>query len=119
MDRRVVRPGEAIHLTLYWQALVPMEKDYSVFVHVVGVEDQVWARSDQWPDQGTDPTSIWELDEIVEDEHDLVLGETTPPGFYDVKIGIHDRGERLPTLAEDGRWASNRVALCKIRVVEE
>ena len=120
LDRRVAQPGETIRLTLYWRALAPMEENYSVFAHVLGVEDQVWAGSDGWPVGGRSPTSHWEPGQVIEDGRDLMVGLTTPPGFYDIEVGLHARGVgRLPVLAEDGHWLDNRVLLSGIRVVDE
>jgi 4-amino-4-deoxy-L-arabinose transferase-like glycosyltransferase len=118
LDRRRVRPGETIHLTLYWRALAPMEINYRVFAHVLGVEDQVWASSDTEPADWAAPTSGWQPGQVVEDARDLTLGLTTPPGFYDVEVGLYELGgERLPVLAENGRWLGGRVLLSQIRVV--
>lgn len=119
LDRRVARPGEAIHLTLYWKALTPMQTDYNVFVHVLGVQNQVWGWSDGWPVEGRSPTSLWRPGDVVEDMRTLTIGETTPPGFYDIEVGLYTIAEgRLPRLAEDGHWLADRVLLSKIRVVE-
>jgi hypothetical protein len=97
-----------------------MEENYSVFAHVLGVEDQVWAGSDGWPVGGRSPTSHWEPGQVIEDGRDLTVGLTTPPGFYDIEVGLHARGVgRLPVVAEDGHWLDNRVLLSGIRVVGE
>jgi len=120
LDRRVVRPAETIHLTLYWRALASLEVDYNVFAHVLGVENQVWANSDGWPGGGSAPTSQWVQGQIVEDVRDLTVGLTTPPGFYDIEVGIYVPGEdRLPIMAEDGHWLDDRAMLSKIRVASE
>jgi 4-amino-4-deoxy-L-arabinose transferase-like glycosyltransferase len=118
LDRRVARPGETIRLTLYWRALAPMERSYGVFAHVLGDEDQVWAWNDGWPVEGLAPTFTWQPGQIIEDVRDLPLGETTPPGFYDIEVGLHGDG-RLPVVAQDGRRLESRVLLSKIRVVEK
>jgi len=56
LDRRTARPGETLHLTLYWQALTEMEEDYTVFTHVLGEEDHLWAQVDSQP-QAPQPTT--------------------------------------------------------------
>jgi 4-amino-4-deoxy-L-arabinose transferase-like glycosyltransferase len=120
LDRRVARPGETIHLTLYWRALAPFERNYGVFAHVLGEDDQRWAWSDGWPVQGNAPTRTWQPGQIIEDIHDLKIGETTPPGFYDIEVGMSAKGEgRLQVVAEDGHLLGNRVLLCKVRVLDE
>jgi len=121
LDRRVVRPGQTIRLALYWRALAPMTRDYSVIAHVLGVENQVWADSSGWPVGGSEPTSRWKPGQVVEDVRDLTVGLTTPPSFYDLEVALYDEesGERLPVVAEDGHWLDDRVLLGKIRVVED
>jgi len=119
LDRRVVQPGEKIRLTLYWRALAPMETDYSVFAHVLGVENQVWANNDGPPVGGAAPTTRWQPGQVVEDVRELTVGLTTPPDFYDIEVGLHADDEgRLPVVAEDGHWLGKRVLLSKIRVEE-
>lgn len=119
LDRRVTRPGETIHLTLYWKGLAPMQTDYSVFVHVLGMETQVWGWSDGWPNGGGPPTSLWSPGDVIEDGRELRIGETTPPGFYDVEVGLYTVEEgRLPLLAKYGHQLGDRVLLSKIRVEE-
>ena len=120
LDRRVARPGETIRLTLYWRALAPMDGDYRIFAHVLGVENQVWANSDGQPAGGAAPTSQWQPGQVVEDVRELTVGLTTPPDFYDIEVGIVTPGEgRLPVVAEDGHWLGKRVLLSKIRVVSD
>ena len=117
LDQRVARPGETIRLTLYWQALAPIETDYRVFAHVLGTENQVWANSDIPP---VIPTSQWQPGQTIEDIHDLVVGLTAPPDFYDIEIGIYEPGKsRLPVIAEDGSWLGKRILLSKIWVISD
>ena len=117
MDQRVVRPGESIRLTLYWQARVPLDRDYRIFAHVLGIENQVWANADSPP---SPPTSQWQPGLVVQDIRNLTVGQTTPPDFYDIEVGMYPPGEgRLPVIAEDGHWYDNRILLSKIRVVAE
>jgi hypothetical protein len=114
LDSRVARPGETIRLTLYWRASVPVETDYRIFAQVLGVENQVWANSDILP---TTPTSQWQPGDVVTDVHDLNVGLTTPPDFYDIVVGVYEPGNRLSVIAEDGSWLGKHVLLSKIRVV--
>jgi hypothetical protein len=118
-DRRTVRPGETVRVTLYWQAIAPVADNYSVFAHILGVQDQVWGRDDGWPADGHAPTSLWLSGDLIEDDRELEVGLTTPSGFYDVEVGLYDAdGHRLPLLADDGHWLGKRVLLSKVRVLE-
>jgi 4-amino-4-deoxy-L-arabinose transferase-like glycosyltransferase len=117
LDKRAVRPGEVIRLTLYWRALAPMETSYSVLAQVVGGNDR-WAWNNGWPVEGLAPTFTWEPGQIVEDVRELRIGETTPPGLYDIEIGLYSDDGRLPLVADDGHHVGDRVLLSKIRVGE-
>ncbi len=115
LDPRVTQPGETIRLTLYWQASAPIETDYRIFAQVLGVENQVWANSDILPKT---PTSRWQPGQIIEDVHDLTVGLTTPPDFYDIVVGVYEPGgRRLSVLDEDGSPLGKYIPLSKIRVI--
>ncbi|TEU16308.1 MAG: hypothetical protein E3J21_10930 [Anaerolineales bacterium] len=119
LDKRTARQGETIHLTLYWRALGEMEEDYTVFTHVLGEEDRLWAQVDSQPQGGVAPTSSWQVGQMVEDHYDLVTKPDTPPDVYDIEVGLYlaATGGRLGVLDEGGRLRDNRVLLSKVRVV--
>jgi hypothetical protein len=119
LDRRTAQPGETIHLTLYWQALAEMDKDYTVFTHVLGEQDRLWAQMDSQPQGGAAPTSSWQVGQMTEDHYDLTLKPDTPPDVYDIEVGLYlaATGRRLGVLDERGRLLDNRVLLSKVRVV--
>jgi hypothetical protein len=117
LDRRTVRPSEAVHLTLYWRALAPMDTSYSVLAQVVGGQDR-WAWNNGWPVEGLAPTFTWEPGQIIEDVRELRIGETTPPGLYDIEVGMYSDDGRLPLVAAKGYLIGDRVLLSKIRVAE-
>jgi hypothetical protein len=119
LDRRTARPGETIHLNLYWQALTEMEEDYTVFTHVLGEEDRLWAQMDGQPQKGAAPTSSWQVGQVIEDHYDLIVKPDTPPDVYDIEVGLYlaATGRRLGVLDEGGRLQDNRVLLSKVRVV--
>jgi len=118
MDRRALSPGESLTLTLHWRGLKPMAKNYSVFAHVRGAGETLWGQSDSWPLDGAAPTAAWAPNQIVADIRVLPLKFDTPPGVYDVEVGLYDeRGVRLQLLLPDGRLTDNFVYLSKIRVL--
>jgi hypothetical protein len=119
MDRRVLRPGETLRLTLYWQALRAVPVNYSVFAHVRGLGETLWAGADAWPQQGAAPTSTWQPGEVLVDSFDLVLKPDTPPETYEVEVGLYDAdGNRLQAVADDGRPTdADYVFLSRIRVL--
>jgi len=97
-----LRHGATIRLTLYWQALKEMEKDYTVFVHVVDEEGTVWGQWDSQPVSGERPTSGWEWGEVIEDAYKMSIDVEGPREGYKIRVGMYlvETGERLPTEGE-------------------
>jgi len=118
MDRRKAWPGEAIHLTLYWQGLAEMKDDYTIFVHLLREGHQIWAGADRQPQGGTAPTSTWSAGRVVVDKYELVIEPDAPPDVYEVEVGLYlaETGERLDILDQEGRLMGNRILLSKVRV---
>jgi len=92
MAPRRVRPGEAVVLTLYWKSLGPTEHDYTVFTHILEPPQTIWGQEDRPP---TPPTSQWRAGEVYRETYTLRVKPETPPGFYEVEIGLYRTGERL------------------------
>lgn len=93
------RPGDLLPLTLYWQAVGPVESDYTVFVHLLGRYDRVIAQRDAAPGLGARPTSGWTPGQIVADPYLVVLPETTyTPDQALWEVGLYDAAtdRRLP-----------------------
>jgi len=99
-----VEVGGRVQLTLYWRALTQMERDYTVFTHLIDEEGRIWAQKDSQPLGGTYPTSFWDAGEVVKDEYELVVDREAPSGEYHLVTGMYilDAGERLPIYNEDG-----------------
>ena len=54
------RPGDSIPITLYWQALKPLDRNYSVFLHLLDeneIEVQAQDRGQAYPGRGNLPTT--------------------------------------------------------------
>ena len=120
LSSRVLHPGETLQVTLYWQALAPIAKNYSVFVHVRGAGESLWAGKDAWPQQGAAPTSGWKVGDVITDTYALTLQADTPPELYDLEVGLYDSGnlQRLQLIAADGRpLDADFIFLSKVRVV--
>ncbi len=104
-------PGGRLHLTLYWQALAAPRDDYTVFVHVVGDDGQIWGQKDSEPVTGFYPTGRWTAGEFVRDQYDLQIKDNAPPGPYQLRIGIYLAGtdDRLPVLDDKGQVVGDSV----------
>jgi len=116
-----IKPGETLHLTLYWQALTTMKTSYTVFTHLLDGENKLWAQQDNQPVGGIHPTSAWAEGEIVRDNYSLLVPEDAPKGDYLIEVGLYEwqTGQRLPVLDESGTpTTKDRIVLRRIRVEE-
>jgi len=112
LPRTQLKPGEALKLALYWQALATFDKNWTVFVHLTNSQGQIMAQQDQVPGQGQFPTTGWVPNEFLVDSYSLQLPPEMPPGRYRLKIGLYDATDfsRLPVL-EAGQTVGDHVTL--------
>jgi hypothetical protein len=112
------RPGDGIHLTLFWQALSRMDRNYTVFIHLVDEEGRIWGQKDNEPVDGFYATSHWEQGEIVRDQYDLVISPDAPAGEYQIEVGMYvaGMGERLLVLGPESQDQEDRILLDSIQV---
>lgn len=92
------RPGQTLYVTLYWQAVAPMETSYTVFVHLLDSSGQVRAQHDGVPVYGGRPTNRWLPNQVQVDVHEIVVPADLAPGRYVIQVGMYDAatGARLP-----------------------
>jgi len=91
LDRERVRPNETLGITFYWQGLVEMEKDYYLFIHLLGRRGQLVGHEDTYHGWGTYPTSLWKPGEIIADTYRLPISEDAlAPSLIRVDVGLYD-----------------------------
>ncbi|MFQ3534351.1 MAG: glycosyltransferase family 39 protein [Aggregatilineales bacterium] len=119
------RVGETLRLTLYWQRLRPLQADYRVFAQLAQPNTtNVYAQSDGMPVNWSRPTSTWQVDEVIVDQHTLTVREGTPPGDWTLIVGMYTLHEsadgqqftRLRLHLPDGAQAEDFVTLTRLRV---
>jgi hypothetical protein len=109
VDSLQIGSGDTIHLSLHWQALAPLDKDYTVFTHLLGEQNPatngpLWAGHDGQPDGGHYPTTAWQPGQIIFDVHPLTIPADTPPGEYQLEAGLYllETMTRLPAIDAAG-----------------
>jgi len=97
-DNLAGRPGNGFKITYRWQ-VVPMDKDYTIFVHFVDKDGKIVLQDDHNPPT---PTSRWcgkvEYTRAVPLEQWQVKDERTvyvglPEGKYSVYVGLYDKNQ--------------------------
>jgi len=108
---------EIIDITLFWRALPPVDKEYSVSVQVVDENNRTLAQSDSFHPAGM-PLPRWQAGEYGRDHHQLTIPPATPPGVYQLRLfvyGLND-GVRLDMLNGDGLPIGNAYDIGQISI---
>ena len=108
---QLISEGSRIRIHTWWRALAPLEKDYTVLVHLYDAEGALLAASDAPPLRGGFPTSLWKPGDLIADEFVVssrmstsrmstsdAKGESIGLGWYDPITGA-----RLPALETGNR----------------
>jgi mannosyltransferase len=113
-----IAPGETLLLTLYWQALAPVQKRYTVFTHLLDENGQIQAQMDSEPQGGGYPTDRWAVGEVVTDNYALtVAGSASGTHLLEVGMYLLETLDRLPVHDPDtGALLGDRVLLGTIEV---
>jgi 4-amino-4-deoxy-L-arabinose transferase-like glycosyltransferase len=114
--------GESTDLTLYWRGARQIEDDYVVFAHILDpITTTIYAQSDGQPAEWTAPTSTWRPGALIEDRHTLEVDPNTPPGIYELEIGLYRQTPegfpRLRVVTPDGGMANDYTYLTRVRVL--
>ncbi len=98
-------PSGWIHVTLYWSTDVPIASDVHPYVHLVGPEG-VWGINLDRPTDALKlfPPTRWleagTSSKIIRQDLDVNLNPATPPGWYELVVGLNDEEKHLLTTVE-------------------
>ncbi len=116
-QKSTYRPGDTVDVLLEWEVLAPMDRNWSVFVHlndpVIGVPI---AQRDMYLDHGLRPTTLLKPGERIFSHYQLTIPETAvAPADLQLSVGLYDfyavDQERLPLTNGNDSVALTRLAL--------
>ncbi|MCX7681804.1 MAG: glycosyltransferase family 39 protein [Anaerolineae bacterium] len=113
--------GPTLDVTLYWQASMPLDDDYTLALQLVSPvpgDTTLRLNYNSWPGRGNYPTSAWRPDEVIADRYRLRLPEAGfPTQAWDLHVMLFRRetGERLPVRV-NGLDSGNHLILARLRV---
>lgn len=110
-------PGR-LNITLHWQCLVPVARDYTVFAHLVSPDGTIVTQDDGPPGDPFFPTSTWLPGTAVLDSRSLVLPAGAVAGEYALLIGLYYQPteERLEVTGADGEPMGDAFRLAPISI---
>lgn len=103
----VAESGGRLRLALTWQATRPLQNDYAVTVRLKTPAGRLLWQTDARPVHGNYSTSAWRAGVAVVDSYDLLVPVGTPPGSYDIEIGVYDSTsmQMLPVNGRNGLYS--------------
>lgn len=113
-----LQPGEIIEVTLFWQAVAPVDRRYKVFLHLLDRNGTLVAQRDSEPGGGSSPTDTWVPGQVKVDNHGILIPTGTPPGDYIIIAGLYpldDPSTRLP-IFRGGQPSGTELTLQSIKV---
>jgi len=119
LEAEAVRPGGQVEVTLYWEALSPTDRDYTVFVHLLGEGELLVAQRDTYPGLGLLSTTWLEPGFRWADRYVLqVPGTAYAPDVAQIEVGVYDAatGVRLAARGSDGELLGDNVRFGRVAV---
>ncbi len=109
-----LKPGENLVLLLFWRAAQRIDKDYTIFVHLIAPDGRLLASQDGQPRNGESPTSSWVKEDLVVDWVVMQLGKEIIPGKGNrLEIGLYDAGtmQTLAIVDQNGMPITDRITI--------
>jgi 4-amino-4-deoxy-L-arabinose transferase-like glycosyltransferase len=116
LDQAALLRGAPAQLTLFWKALRSMD-DYKVFVHLRDRNGRTVAQADHIPSEALValPTSTWRDGSIVPDVSYLKVPADTPPGEYQLLVGMYNADTMERLAVEGDSSGENAVVITTLR----
>ena len=114
-----VEPGHDVPVTLYWETLAPTDRDYAVFVHLLGEGELLVAQRDTFPGLGQLST-LWLTPGFRWADRTVLRVPPTAyaPDVTQFEVGLFHipTGERLPAVGSDGAPLGDAVRFAGVTI---
>ena len=97
--------GESeLSIILHWEVLGSLDRDYTVFLHLVDQHGAMLGQGDGPPCLGEYPTRFWDAGETLADPHVITMHQAATVNEVRVLVGLYDpiSGERVPATDASG-----------------
>ena len=82
-----LRPGDVVHVNLYWEAPADPSGDWQVKITLVAAHGNEWGSIVAEP-AGAYPTSSWQAGDVWRGQFNLALPADAPEGRYRLRVGL-------------------------------
>lgn len=112
-----LHPGDALGISLLWEAPRPPERGYTVAVYVMGPDGLPVLQQDSIPVGGFRPTTTWQAGERLRDNYGFILPGDFSPGTYEVWLVVYEwPSQQRLTAQQEGAAEQDHVVLGRIEV---
>ena len=114
----LVRPGSVLNLSMQWQALQDIQKNYTIGTFLMNPKGTIALQNDSRPVGGFWPTSSWREGDVVRHNVAFALPDDLPPGHYDLWTVMYSPadGVRLPVSDASATTIRDHVTLYSVEV---
>ncbi len=114
VPRTAVPRGSPLVLILYWHATGPIDRNYTLFVHLLDKDGRIAAQYDGEPRKGQNPTTEWRPYLLAADSIVLPISPAAPIGEgFKVELGLYDAEtqQRLVWAGADGQVSASVITI--------
>ncbi|MBI3535972.1 MAG: hypothetical protein HY070_00180, partial [Chloroflexi bacterium] len=91
-----IRQENLLRVAVFWQARAELNVNYISFVQLFDARGNKIAQGNDHQVGGEYyPTRLWMLDEVLRDEHALIIPDHLAPGAYRIGVGMYTRDREL------------------------
>ena len=90
VDPKATESEGTIRVTVKWQALADVERDYKMSLRLVDSKNHIIAQTDRSVGADEKETSVWKKGYKTEDRLAILVPSATLPGLYSLDIGLYD-----------------------------
>ncbi|HEX2619624.1 MAG TPA: hypothetical protein VHL11_05735, partial [Phototrophicaceae bacterium] len=112
-------PGDTLQLRLDWQTSASIPRRYKIFVQLLSPDGVLVSQRDSEPGGGLKPIDSWTPEEVVADNHAIIIPDDLTPAHYRLIIGFYNpdnSAERLPLTINGTAEATNYLTLETITI---
>ena len=118
IDPTTAHPGDTVWVTIYWSVLAPLNRDDTVFIHLLDQEGRSIAQANSWPGQGTYPTSLWQPGTVIVDRYPVQIPvDATAPQLLRADAGFFRGKDAEQPSSGDGDNAGGLNILGSVRLL--
>jgi hypothetical protein len=90
IPHQITPAAETVAVQLTWQTRQTINRDLTLFLHLVDETGALVAQLDRRPFYGRFPTAVWAPGEQLTDQYDIPLPDDLPVGAYSLRLGFYD-----------------------------